>query len=48
LKKRPASDNSEQIKGVLGLNPTDDLPTDWTNKLAKKDDLKAVQDDLKK
>ncbi|CAJ0844982.1 9105_t:CDS:10 [Entrophospora sp. SA101] len=44
LKKRPTSDNSDQIKDVLGLNPTDDLPTDWQAQLVKKNaDLEAAQ-----
>ncbi|CAG8631712.1 11651_t:CDS:2 [Ambispora gerdemannii] len=35
--------NSDQIKNVLELNPTDDLPTDWQAQLAKKDELEATQ-----
>ncbi|MCE8163692.1 MAG: hypothetical protein I3273_03750 [Candidatus Moeniiplasma glomeromycotorum] len=46
LKNRPTSDNSAPIKGILGLNPTDNLPNDWPTKLVKKDDLATAQDNL--
>ncbi|CAG8631045.1 5329_t:CDS:10 [Ambispora leptoticha] len=41
LKNRPTSDNSGEIKAILGLGSTDNLPNDWQNQLVKKDDLKA-------
>jgi len=37
----------DKIKGLLGLGSTDNLPTDWQNQLAKKDDLVAAQNGLK-
>ncbi|CAG8642991.1 12496_t:CDS:10, partial [Ambispora leptoticha] len=39
LKNRPTSDNSGEIKTILGLGSTDNLPNDWQNQLVKKDDL---------
>jgi len=39
LKNRPASDNSDQIKGILGLKPNDPLPSDWKDKLVPKTKL---------
>jgi len=49
LKNRPATDNnSEEIKKLLGLQPTDTLPNDWKSKLVTKTDLDKVKNDLDK
>jgi len=46
LKKRPTSDNSDQIKNILGLKPNDPLPSDWQNKLVPKTDLDKTKNEL--
>ncbi|CAG8785744.1 5961_t:CDS:2, partial [Racocetra persica] len=47
LKNRPTTDYSGPLKEILGLNPADNLPVNWQDQLAKKDDLAAAQSDLK-
>jgi hypothetical protein len=32
---------------VLGLEPTDNLPADWQNQLARKDELEAAKTNLR-
>lgn len=48
LKNRPTSDNSEQIKNILGLKPNETLPSDWNTKLISKTKFDGVEDELKK
>jgi len=43
-KNRPASDdNSDKIKAVLGLKPTDNLPPDWDQKIVSKDKYDKIE-----